>query len=108
GKYILENKPYKSGARKGQDHWCKAKDYSTEYDATLEDIEKRFKDTCVFVDYFRCDMRLYKDAKDRKCPLVIHLSNNLPAYLDKVKKVAIDTNMIPVITINKGVGNLDS
>ena len=79
GECIKENNPYKSGAKKGQDRWRKVKDPSTARDVTLRNIEKRFRGNCIFVDYFRCDMGVYKDADYANCSLVINLSNHTEA-----------------------------
>lgn len=106
GEYIKENRPVKSGKNKGADRWCKVKDPSSERDVTLENIEKRFAGRPVFVDYFRCAIEKYKNANHSKCPLVIKLTNNLDAYVGKVKAIAEHASLIPVITVKSGIDKL--
>lgn len=103
GQLIKVNKP----TRQGKDRWCSVDDHSTDRDVALRNISDRFGNRMVLVDFFRCDIRKYKNAGPQQCKLVIELSRKLDEYKNRVKQISQYSNLVPVITVKRGIDNFD-
>jgi len=59
-----------------------------------------------FVDFFRCDLKLYGQVDLEKIPLVIELTNNIDRYLAKLLDLSKHNNVIPVVALKNGIDKL--
>lgn len=81
------------------------RDMSSPHDVTLDKVAQLFPDRPVMVDYFRCDLNRYRYKPD-KIPLVIQLNRDLGLYKTKVLGIAAYPNLIPIITVKRGIDAL--
>lgn len=106
GEPVMEEVPYKSGKKVGQLHKVAIKDPKTKRDVTLRNISGLLPGHPLFVEFFRCDLSMYKNSDHSKCSSVIELNNDLRKYREAIKSVMSFPNLIPVIAIKAGVDKL--
>ena len=102
GEFVTERRKLRNGAARKY----KVDDLSTERDVTLQNISELFKNRIVLVEYFRCNLNLYKGYDPEGNTLIIELNLNLNKYREKSVQIAQYDNLIPVIAIKNKIDKL--